>query len=467
MTRKPCRGWAKHEFGDAALGDARRTQRLVDMAAEAASKPAGKVTEVFAEGATREGAFRLLENEDVAPEAIALAAHRATANRCVGQEFVFVPVDGSSLHLVDRDGAKELGVVGARSKGALGVCVMSAIAVLGDGTPVGICGQRYWTRVERSGRKKEKKDTRKLEDKETRYWLEVMAHVRQVFAAEAPGTRPWFQLDRGGDAWPVLREALQPDELITVRASSNRRVNTDARRQRYLWDEVQRHEPLGTYALEVPPSPTRTPRIAAMELRACQVRLDLEDQRTKRHYDTPLWAVHAHEVSTTPEGEMPLEWLLLTNYPVEDFADAQLVLFAYTQRWRVEEFHKTWKTGACRVEDTQLRHRDHVLRWATILASVAMRILRITYLERTNPAAPASVEFSAAEIRASLLLARKPLKKPRGVAHTIGEIARCIAEIGGYTGKSSGGPPGPLVMARGLHRIEPVAQVIADGSLEM
>jgi len=35
-----------------------------------------------------------------------------------------------------------------------------------------------------------------------------------------------------------------------------------------------------------------------------------------------------------------------------------------------------------------------------------------------------------------------------------------IADIGGYTGKSSGGPPGPTVIARGLERLGVAAQVV-------
>jgi hypothetical protein len=35
-----------------------------------------------------------------------------------------------------------------------------------------------------------------------------------------------------------------------------------------------------------------------------------------------------------------------------------------------------------------------------------------------------------------------------------------VADLGGYTGKSSGGPPGAIVIGRGLHRIEAVATAL-------
>ncbi|MSP62826.1 MAG: IS4 family transposase, partial [Myxococcales bacterium] len=71
MNTPPCAFRAEQEFGSARLGDAGRTARLIGVAGQAASTPGGKVTDVFSEGAAREGAFRLLENEDVSVEEIA------------------------------------------------------------------------------------------------------------------------------------------------------------------------------------------------------------------------------------------------------------------------------------------------------------------------------------------------------------------------------------------------------------
>lgn len=450
--------WAEQEFGQAELGDDRRRQRLVAMASRIAGSPAGRVTQVFSESAEREGAFRLLENDTVAVDEIARAAHGATARRCWGAEFVWVPADGSSLNLVDPERRKGLGVVGARSIGAQGLLVMTAIAVLPNGTPAGLVGQRFWTRPKRSTAKKN--DRRPVAEKETRHWLDVMSQARRAFAAEAPLVRPWFQLDRGGDAWPVLFDALDTESLLTVRAAHDRRLmgTVDGERE-YLWPTLERRRPAGHYNLEVPSGPKRQARTARMQIQFCRVVLDLQDPRSKKHRFTPLWAVRAHEVGTNPTGEEPIEWLLLTTFPVPNVEAAKLVIAGYATRWRIEEFHKAWKTGACHVEDTLLEARDHIERWATILASVAMRIVRLTYLSRVTPQAPATVEFTRPEIEAVILL-----KKPRGVRRsstpTVAELTRWIADLGGYVGKSSGGPPGALVIARGLRRIEPIVTVL-------
>jgi hypothetical protein len=451
--------WAEEEFAGAELGDRRRTERLVEVAAGAAAHPAGHITEVFDEGAARTGAYRLLENEQVAPEALAQAARQACVQRSVGFAYVFVPVDGSSLNISDWQRSKGLGVVGRRFVGAQGLQVMSAIAVSPDGTPLGLAAQTWWARRGRARRKRI--DRRALESRETHKWLMCMRPVVAAYDRIAPSCRPWFQIDRGGDSWPVLLEGLEPGrQLFTVRAAYDRRVEKKAdEQQRYLWQTIEACPVMGRYELNVPAGPGRIGRKANIEVRARQVTLDLKEYLTKRHHLITVWAVLAREVDSAANAEHPIEWLLLTSYPVKRMEDARRVLFGYAQRWRIEEFHRIWKSGACRVEQTQLREKDAIVRWATILATVAVRILRLTYLARATPEVPATVEFRQSEIDAVLLLKRSKKYRP-GDAPPIEEVVRLLAELGGYTGKSSGGPPGALVITRGLERIASVAELL-------
>jgi len=257
-----------------------------------------------------------------------------------------------------------------------------------------------------------------------------------------------------------LQLTTSVDFWVTVRASWDRRVHIhEDVSQSYLWQTLERSHPLGRYVQVVPDGPHRTARAATIEVRAQRVTLDLRAKPSKRHIHTDIWAVLAREVDSTPAGEEPIEWMLLTNHPAETFEDACRVVEGYSQRWRIEEFHPAWKSGACRVEEAQLRDRDHLIRWAVILASVAVRIMRLTYLARAQPQRPASLELSPPEIEAILRLAR-PCNHDRSATPTIGEAVYWLARVGGYTGKSSGGPAGVLVIARGLRRIEPIVDVL-------
>lgn len=453
------RMWAEEEFAHAQLGDARRVKRLVQVATSAAGQPAGQITEVFTTSAEREGAFRLIENDEVKPSAIADASYAACARRCAEHEYVYVAVDGSSLNITDSQRSKGTGVVGSRRVGARGFQVMTALAVAPNGVPMGLCGQTWWSRMEPSTRRKiDGRDKRPVAAKETRHWLTVMKQVREVFPGEA-GPIPWFQLDRGGDAWPVILDGLEPGQKFTVRATYDRRLRVPGGSDRqYLRPTVAAQPLLGTYKLEVAAGVKRTARVAEMQLRACRVTLDFL-VGSKRRVPGTLWVVWACESAvTTPVGEKPIEWLLLTTHAVESEADARLVVYGYAQRWRIEEFHRLWKTGACCVEDTQLRAADHIERWATILAAVAVRLLRLTYLARVHPERPASIELTAAEIKA-VVLARNLPKAPTAPP-TVAQVVRWLADIGGYVGHRSSGPPGALTLARGLQRIRVLANVL-------
>lgn len=460
--------WADHEFGRAEVGDVRRARRLVRLGAAMATRPAGTVTQIFSTSAEREGAYRLLENDAVPSAAIAFAQHRAGASRCFGQDFVFVPVDGSSLNLPDRRHRRGMGLIGTHGKGAQGLQVMSAIAVRSDGTPLGVCGQRYWTRDSAVGLKRGDYDRREFRQKETRHWLDAIGQVTAAFSDEAPGTRAWFQMDRGGDIAHLLSGESMKDHFFTIRSTHNRRLDPLAHgRRQYLWDHLRRREPQGSYALRIPVGENRSARVAHVHIRFCPVTLDLKDRVHGQHRPAKLWAVRVGEIDTTPRGDSPIEWLLLTKYPVLTLDDALLVVDGYSSRWRIEEFHKTWKSGACCIEQTQLQNRDHIERFAIISASVAMRIQRLTHLARTDPDAPATIELSRAEIDAAILL-RKPKGVQRGKTPTIAEVVRWIADLGGFMGpspanKTAKRQPGAIVIGRGLDYIAPVATLLAEG----
>jgi hypothetical protein len=399
-----------------------------------------------------------MENEDVEVEAVASTAYSATVGRCAGLDIVIVPVDGTSINITDNAGGRGTGAIGARKIGARGFQLMNAIGVSPDGTPLGLLGQAWWSRPEEAPDRPAR--SRSVEEKETRHWLSVLESVRELFAEKR--CRPWFQLDRGGDAWPVLLEALQPDIFITVRAAHDRRVGrgADGEGPSHLWDRLAHQEALGLFTIEVTGKPGRRPRTAVMEVRSMQITLDARGKRKAERPTVDLYAVFAREVQTTHEGERPLEWMLLTNRKAATFADACVVVLAYTYRWKIEEFHKTWKTGACNVEDTQLQSEHGIRLLAVVLASVAMRLLRIMWISRRKPDEPATSEFSGEEIDAVYALKKK--RRPRLKVPSMATITLWIAELGGYTGKSSGGPPGVIVLTRGLAQVIPVARALRN-----
>ncbi len=447
--------WAREEVGGASFGDLRRTHRAVTLFAALAAHVAGTITGAFRNAAQRHAAYDFLGSAKVTLDALAKAIWTACARRCRSSRWVYVPIDASSIAVHDPHRTRGTGAVGSHTLGARGWIVMTAIAVNPLGVVLGVCGQMFWARA--SHRIKDSRAKRPFRQKESHHWLLVAQQVIEVFQDHAKGCVPWFQIDRGGDVGDVLLKAVKRGWRITVRAAQNRRL-LPATPVRYLWDHLLKTRVLGSYKLEIPPRGDRAARVARMNVRACTVTLRLKDRKTDKIRSVTLGAVHVRETRCA-KGETPIEWTLFTTAPVTCFEEARQVIDGYTHRWKIELFHRLWKSGRCQVEETHLHTSDRIQKWATILSSVAMRALQLTQQARVEPESPADTMLRRSEIDTIILL-RKPKGYKRGDTPSLGLAVRWLAEIGGFTNKSKKTPPGMIVVARGLDNIALAVQLL-------
>jgi hypothetical protein len=250
--------------------------------------------------------------------------------------------------------------------------------------------------------------------------------------------------------------------LMTVRAAHDRRVDDVHGR---LWATVERASVTAKRKVQVPARPAaqrkkrvggkrvtyltkpRRARIATVAIRAANVQVQCT---TPTGSMLPI-ALNAVLVSEEGRGPDRIEWMLLTTHPIRTRRDVLEIVRGYTLRWRIEEFHRVWKRGLCRVEDTQLRSRNAIFKWATILAAVATRAMRLTHLARSTPNALAATEFSEVELQAIVAL-RQPKADYDLPNLTLAVVVRWVADLGGYTGPWNG-PPGPTVIGRGLYDV--------------
>jgi hypothetical protein len=447
--------WAWEEYGHATLGDPRRGARLLEVAAQVARRPRGAVTAVFDEPAEREGAYRFLENDHFSYKDLQAAAQVAAARRAAAHPFVYVATDQTALQITD-ESRQIFGPLSRKDMGT-GAQAMTALMLSPAGVPLGLAAQELWTRKEERVQSTTKR--RPVSERETQFWLDVMSHATAALEAHAPGTLPWFLCDRGADATHVLLHAAKLGVGYTIRSSYNRRIRT-ARGGRYLHDTLAASAVLGRYTLLVRRRPGIPQRTAQIEVRAREVTLDLADGPSGGAPTTPftLWAVEAREVNT--DVKEPVLWRLLTNRVVSSFGDALDVIHGYTMRWGVEDFHLAWKSGTCGIEVSRLRSLESFAKWATLLATVAVQAQRLKRLLHETPDVPADTEFSRDEIDAVILL-RKPKGVAIGATPTLGTLIRWIADYGGYTGKSSGGPPGVRIISRALIEVNAAANALA------
>lgn len=459
--------WAWEEYGQLQVGDARLRDRAVRMASELVGSAAGRISEAFANLAARQGAYDLLEGGRVSGEALGQASGFATVQRSHGEDVVYVPIDGTSIHIVDRKRTTDLGLVGTYSNDARGLNVVTALSVSTDGTPLGICAQKWWVRPTKRG-KRCPSTYRPIEERESRFTVQIIEDVARNYAASS--TRPWAVVDRAGDATVVLDELSQRQILFTVRASWNRRISRNGKLAK-VRDWLRTTKVRLRNELSVPEGHKRPARLAKLDVRVGRVELDVRhDWRARRHNPTVnvVWVLEPR----TPRGSSALDWMLYTSAPIDTPEQIQAVIKSYATRWRIEDFHKTWKSGYCGVEDTRLRSAEASKTWATLLATVATRVERLKHLARTEPEKPASIELSAIEIKAIKLLKVRQKSRveviPKGMP-SIALAVRWLADLGGYSGNNKAGPPGSITIGRGMAKLATAVEILEaiQGSREM
>jgi hypothetical protein len=340
---------------------------------------------------------------------------------------------------------------GPIGKAGNGLILHSALAIEPQkGQSIGLLWQKLWNREPKQKPPKDETPTQKkkrqaaarkearnrlFEQKESYKWVEALTSVENLVNQH---TRVIHVFDREGDITEVFDKVRQLQHTgILVRAAHNRSLDSESER---LWSKLSAQPTSFEQEIELPQTGQRSARKAKLAIRFCPVNL-----RTPYRFDNrdplPVYAVYATEVDC-PEAETPVEWMLLTTEVVADIQTASLILRWYTYRWRVEEYHKIFKSG-CQVERYRLA-ADGMKTLIGFLSVIAVELLQLTYLHRTQPLAPAIEILNPLELR--ILKAKSP-KLPKVL--TVSWAVEAVARLGGYLEHRSKTPIGIQVLWRG------------------
>jgi hypothetical protein len=340
---------------------------------------------------------------------------------------------------------------GPIGKGGNGLILHSALAIDPEnGQPIGLLWQKLWNREHKPKPPKDetpaqKEQRRKLArkiarqrpfcEKESYRWVEAMVESQ---TRVGDSTRIIHVFDREGDITEVFDHVRQQKNCgVLVRATYNRSLDQDSER---LWQKLESQPIQFEQTVDLPATTSRQARTATLAVRFCQVSL-----RTPYRFDSrePLsvYAVYATEINP-PDGEEPLEWMLLTTEEVTDILMAATILRWYCYRWRVEEYHKVLKSG-CQVEKYRLASESMKV-LCGFLSVLAIELLRLTYLHRTQPDLPAIEVLTSVQI--AVLKAQFP-RLPDVL--NVADVVQAIARLGGYLEHRRKTPIGIQVLWRG------------------
>jgi hypothetical protein len=439
--------WAIQEFGGAELGDQRRTARLMETASVVAEHPQASLPEACGEAAQLKGAYRLLENGAVTPQAI-LAGHvRQTLARVQGAPLVLAVQDTTELDYSSHRATTGLGAIG--NGFGRGLLVHSTLAVTPDGVPQGLLAQQTWTRDPAESGKKHRRKQRPAAQKESQKWLRGLAALNAL-AATCPQTPFLSVADREADVYELFCAERAANVDLLVRASQDRRVRAEEETVGRLRATL-RAQPAASATIAVPRRGTQPARTARVALRWATLTLQPPTHRAAEQLPPAVvGVVWAHE-EQPPAGAEALDWLLLTTRPVPDQAVAEQLLAYYAQRFVIETWHKTLKTG-CAIEARQLQSVQALERGLALYSVIAWRVLDATLLARASPELPCTVVLLEPEWRA-LYCAIQHTPQVPDRPPPLAQAVRWIATLGGYLGRKGDGPPGPGTLWRGFQHL--------------
>ena len=437
--------WAELEFGTARLGDPRLVRRLVEVGRDFYARPQANIPEASQSRARTKAAYRLLDQRPIGMKEFLSAHVRATSERAKQEAVVLAVQDTTSLNYSGlRDVCQGLGAVGTAQRGAVGLIVHDTLTFTPAGLPLGVLAAQVWAR-------KQKKNHKRVTLKESQKWLVSYEQACTLQTECGKRTTVVSVGDREADFYELFcaaRDRKNGAQLL-VRAAQNRRLRQECG---YLFDHLHELEPAGQYELAVETRAGRKARVAQLTVRFAKVTLEAPQGR-KRLGAVEVYAVLAHE-QAAPEGETPLQWLLLTTLPVHTFAQAEQRLSWYSVRWAIEVFHRTLKSG-CRIEDRQLENARRLENCLAIDMVVAWRILYLRHLSRVDPAAPCTVYFSQHEYEALYAVTQRGKPLPKQTI-TIRQATHLVAMLGGFLGRKGDGEPGAETLWRGLQRLDAI-----------
>ena len=106
-------------------------------------------------------------------------------------------------------------------------------------------------------------------------------------------------------------------------------------------------------------------------------------------------AILTKEINT-PDGEEPIEWMLLTSVEIKDDNQAFEIIKWYLARWEIEIYFKILKSG-CHIEELQLETEARMDACLAMYMIVAWRILYFTMLGRVCPDVSCDIVFQEHE----------------------------------------------------------------------
>jgi hypothetical protein len=463
--------WVMDETKTAKLNDKRLNRRFAEVLLQLAARPTASIPAACGGRAEVVAAYRFCANEKTSFEAVLQPHLDATRERMAAQPVVILPQDTTEID-VTRPEQEVAGAGPLDGDSRRGALLHVLYAFTPDGTPLGTVLAAPWVREEGSvcaGLSRAERAALPIEEKESHRWLATLQKAKEE-AERCPTTQFICVADSEADIYEVLAEAAgEPGRVnCIVRACQNRALldeNGEIPAEKYIRECVLQQPVLFQKTIHVRGRKAkvacetrgrrqpRESREATVVVRAARVTLRPPWRSDRKLPPVTVNVVLVSELNP-PSGDEPIEWLLLTDLPIDTLQQVELILQYYSTRWMIEVFFRVLKSG-CRVEERRFEAMDRLLTCLGIYMIVAWRTLYVCRLGRSCPEMSCEAVFEPAEWKSTWKIVRRedsPATPP-----SLGVFVRLVAQLGGYVNRKRDDPPGPQTVWIGLQRVHDFA----------
>lgn len=419
--------WIHQQFSNVNMKDARLQKRAVQIAQGCAEHPDKSLPDRFDDWAGVKAAYRFFSNPKASHQVLQQPHYQEVLEKALwSEELVLFIQDGSELLFNSHPWTHGLGPTADYAGNGLMFhsCLVAKYHESKETEILGLSYQEAWIRPE-----KKSVDS----SKESEVWLRTLKKSGRP-------QKNWVSVgDRANDIYDFLHGAIGDGWKFTVRARHDRKVEINGAQER-LFPWIRRQTAKCKSTLFVKANGKEFSGEVELEITWAKAKLLPPDKKSF------LTAEEVTYIRVWCPERPKLEWLLITNLPVENEADAQRIVEIYRRRWLIEDYHKALKTG-CRIEDNQLKQASRILALFGIVGVIATQLLAMREHCRLSP------ETRVEEVvpKCCIMLMEQRL---RVKLKTVRDFWRCLARLGGFIGRKSDGEPGWQTIWKGYTRFK-------------
>jgi len=408
------------------LGDKRRGQRFVKIIENIVRHPGGSIPQHNGQWYDTKATYEFFKNEDIKLEAINTAISAFGVRRTEHQQLLVIH-DTSTISYNNLQ-AEGLGYID--NAAGKGIFCHSSIAATVSGMPLGLLNQIIWSREPSELGKSAKRHQKPFEEKESYKWYEGISSVNKLLGEQAEKIHIG---DRDADIYELFFNAPEEKAELLIRARHNRKTAAGSD----LWQHIGAQKAVAEEELIIPDRTGKRKKKVKVEMRYKEVEILCPAHKGKKYESVVLTAIEVRQKGNNKDG---IHWKLLTTLTISNAEEAKQCMRWYSYRWLIERFHYVLKSG-CGIESLQLKKADSLMKAVAVYSLAAFNIMQLTYQSRQTPDVSCEVVLQKRQWEALYMLRNRTNKLP-AQPPTLLEATIWLAQMGGYLGRKSDGPPG-------------------------